>query len=60
MPRVSKKTVKAALTFISKGSGITEGLELWFCPARNKFVLQEQGQKFKEDVTLWNEPNKPM
>ena len=56
MPRVPKKTIKGVLKLIGKGSGITEGLELWFCPTRNKFVLQEQGTKFKEDVTLWNEP----
>jgi hypothetical protein len=39
---------------ISAGSGITEGLELWYVDGR--FILVEpKGNKFKDDVTLWNQ-----
>ena len=57
MPRVPKKTIKETIKFISKGSGITDGLELWFSSGR--IILTDTGSKFKEDVTVWNEPSKP-
>jgi hypothetical protein len=56
MPRVSKKAIKGVVRWISSGSGITEGLDLMFCPTSGRFILKSEGDKFKTDVTLWNQP----
>lgn len=57
MPRVPKKVIKEAIRWVSSGSGITEGLDLMFCPTTGKFSLKSDLDKFKTDVTLWNQPN---
>lgn len=56
MPRVPKAVKEPR--WISSGSGITEGLELLFCPTSGRFILKSEGDKFKTDVMLWNQPNK--
>ena len=44
---------------ISAGSGITEGLELWYVDGR--FILVEpKGDKFRDDVILWNQSINPI
>lgn len=52
------KATKASSVLISKGSGITEGLEFHF--QAGKFILVDKSAdgRFASDVTTWNQPSK--
>lgn len=58
-PKKLKTPTKGTLvrpTLVSRGSGMTAGLELWRLPTNSKIILIDRTAdgRFTSDVTTWN------
>ena len=56
MPPRKTKAPPAKPTLISRGSGMTAGLELWRLSTNNKIILIDRSPegRFASDVITWN------
>jgi hypothetical protein len=55
MEKIMEKTAEKNI-MVSRGSGMTEGLELWYSLSVEKYILVDKSkeQRFAADIELWN------